>query len=351
MKPMKTQEKTNMLTKVCLVRDNSASMGSYKNDALKDFNTNLKNLKKESSETQVVLASVVEFNEHRSYLRRHDTDTAKVTIANVPVKEIAEYKHYECEVGQTPLYDAINLGIETIKDMHSTGDVAYLMLITTDGAENASKISASSLRQTITTLQKTDKWTFAFRVPRGHKQSLIYQLGIPEGNVIEWEQTGEALRHSTIAASAGTQSYFSNRAMGLTSSKSFFTTDLSNVSINDVKQNLVDITNTIKVEPVWAKNNDNSIKKFCEEHFGEYAAGRAFYELNKPEIIQGYKKVIVKDKTTGAYYGGNQARDLLKLPAHELKVKPGDHGNFEIFVQSTSYNRKLKENTKVVWTV
>jgi hypothetical protein len=60
---------------------------------------------------------------------------------------------------------------------------------------------------------------------------------------------------------------------------------------------------------------------------------------------------LIRDKTTGSVYAGRDARDLLKLPVvGSCKLIPGDHGNFEVFIQSTSINRKLPKGTMVaIW--
>lgn len=36
-------------------------------------------------------------------------------------------------------------------------------------------------------------------------------------------------------------------------------------------------------------------------------------------------------------------------PSFDAQVKPGNHANFDIFVQSTSFNRKLVRGTKLLY--
>lgn len=55
------------------------------------------------------------------------------------------------------------------------------------------------------------------------------------------------------------------------------------------------------------------------------------------------------EKGKGSVYGGEDARRLLDLPDHVTKVRPGNHANFDIFIQSTSINRKLKNGTRVIY--
>ena len=47
-------------------------------------------------------------------------------------------------------------------------------------------------------------------------------------------------------------------------------------------------------------------------------------------------------------YTGPEARSLLGLPDVEVRVKPDHNDDFTIFVQSTSVNRKLVPNTRLL---
>ena len=62
------------------------------------------------------------------------------------------------------------------------------------------------------------------------------------------------------------------------------------------------------------------------------------------------KSILIHNKNTGAVYFGNEARNVLGLPHdREIRIVPGNHGDYEIFIQSTSVNRKLLAGTKVVY--
>lgn len=247
------------------------------------------------------------------------------------------------------------MAIETLQNNEAnrhdyiTQDVAYLVMVTTDGEENSSlRIRADALARKIRELQATDKWTFVFRVPKGYKSRIVAQLGLHDGNVMEWELSGVELQKSSVATVSATTQYFAGRSRGLTSSSNFYT-NLSDVSISTVKKELTDITSQVRVEPVWSEDNDIQIRDFCNNKFGEYQVGKAYYQLMKPEKIQSHKNIVIKHLKTGKYYGGPEARNLLGLPDYEVKVIPGDHHQYEIYVQSTSVNRKLKTKTKVLY--
>jgi len=47
---------------------------------------------------------------------------------------------------------------------------------------------------------------------------------------------------------------------------------------------------------------------------------------------------------------GPDARDLIGLPAGGTeKVIPGNHANYDIYIQSTSNNRRLVRGTKLIY--
>jgi hypothetical protein len=105
------------------------------------------------------------------------------------------------------------------------------------------------------------------------------------------------------------------------------------------------------------------IKEFVERNGCTFVKGRGFYQLvereengkaNK-EIIQPYKEVIFVDKETGETFSDtNWCRDQLGVPfGTKGKVYPLSHSDvmnkYDVFIQSTSYTRKLNSNTKFLY--
>ena len=129
-------------------------------------------------------------------------------------------------------------------------------------------------------------------------------------------------------------------------------TDLSTVTLTEVKAALVDISKEVDVYRVDKINDGVQIKDFVQAQGVAFTKGCAFYQLSKTETVQDYKQIAIRDKISGAVYSGFAARDMLGLPHHgEVKLAPGQHGQYDIFVQSTSVNRKLVEGTNLmIWT-
>ncbi|ARF10148.1 hypothetical protein Hokovirus_1_27 [Hokovirus HKV1] len=88
-----------------------------------------------------------------------------------------------------------------------------------------------------------------------------------------------------------------------------------------------------------------SIKDFVLENKLTFKVGKGFYEFTKPETITNKKSVILLKKDTGELYEGRKARKLIGLTNVDKKYKPSDLKEYRVFIQSTSYNRKLVANT------
>ena len=97
---------------------------------------------------------------------------------------------------------------------------------------------------------------------------------------------------------------------------------------------------------------DQSIREYVESNGLIFKTGRGFYEFTKRELIQERKEVVVRDRLTGDMFTGEAARKLIGLDSGERKsVRPDGSGRYQVFVQSTSYNRKLVGGTKFLYEV
>jgi hypothetical protein len=99
-------------------------------------------------------------------------------------------------------------------------------------------------------------------------------------------------------------------------------------------------------------DSNQSIKDFVEAQGLTFKKGRGFYEFMKTETIQETKEVVLMDKATGDMYSGDTARDMIGLPAGTRgRLKPTTLDQYAVFVQSTSYNRKLIGGTRFLYEV
>ena len=79
-----------------------------------------------------------------------------------------------------------------------------------------------------------------------------------------------------------------------------------------------------------------------------YHKGMAFYELVKNEHVQPQKLIVIQNRKTGKVYSGDNARKLLNLPNQEVKITVGDFGEWNVYIQSTSVNRKVIPKQRVL---
>ena len=95
---------------------------------------------------------------------------------------------------------------------------------------------------------------------------------------------------------------------------------------------------------------DKDIRSFVEETGADFKKGAGFYQFTKSELIQERKDVVLVDKVTGDMFTGDHARELIGLPKGErAQLKPAKLEKYDVYVQSTSINRKLKGGTKFLY--
>lgn len=99
-------------------------------------------------------------------------------------------------------------------------------------------------------------------------------------------------------------------------------------------------------------DSDQDIRSFVEDHGIPFKQGRGFYQFTKTETIQENKEVVLRDKWTGDMFTGDEARNLIGVPRGTRdRLRPAALEKFDIYVQSTSVNRKLKGGTGFLYEV
>lgn len=112
---------------------------------------------------------------------------------------------------------------------------------------------------------------------------------------------------------------------------------------------------------VMKVDEDISIRDFIDSQGIEFEPGRGFYELTKSVKVQQHKEIILQDKRTGEIFNGSQVREILGLSPQGGKIrekgglvevlKPVFLDKYKVFIQSTSYNRKLIGCTSLMYEV
>lgn len=327
---------------ITFVNDNSGSMDSLRNAAIKDYNANITAVKEAA--TREMLDTVVSVVNVGYPSGSQVTRTVQISNPHV----LKPLTHWSVQ-GGTPLYDGVGNAIELMKSLpdYKNPEVSFLLMITTDGEESHSiRYSESSLAALIAEVQSTGRWTITFRVPENARLDKITHLGVPMDNIQKWSTTSEGMAASTVQTTQAVNTYFTARSAGQTSSSSFYA-NASAVNTSALKE----VTKEVSLYVVPDRDTGIEIKDFILQRRMQYLKGAAFYQLTKTEARVGHKKQFaVRDRTTGKIYAGHEVRKMLGLPSdRNARLHPGDHKNYDIFIQSESTNRKLVGGTGVVY--
>jgi hypothetical protein len=335
---------------IALIRDHSGSMTRIAKYAARDYNATVHSVRAAAEATQQeTFVSVLELGYGHTSEVRTVIDGQPVQ-ALIPIAENAYTTN-----GGTPLWDSVGDAIDNLLRHPRANDpeAAFLVSLTTDGQEmHSRRHSARSICAKMEQLIATDKWTFIFRVPRGDVRALV-RLGVHEGNILGWDQSERGVATAQAQTTQAMTDYMSGRAKGMTSTKRFFA-DLSEVKVGDVREALTDVRSEISFLPVSATEHDEAIRDFVERRTGDkMLKGAAFYQLTKGELkVQDYKLMAVRSKTTGEVFASKDADEIraaLGLPTHSTKMSPSDLGDWDLFIQSTSTNRKVVGGTDLLY--
>ncbi|MFJ3159846.1 vWA domain-containing protein [Streptomyces kanasensis] len=237
------------------------------------------------------------------------------------------------------------------------GDHSFLTFVLTDGQENASHRCPDSptkdpreLVSAVSEMIETQgvNWTLAVLVPDQMGKREAMQCGFPKDNIAIWDATStQGLEEAGQVIQQATEKFMVGRTKGIRGSRAVFSTGAEAVNKETIKA--AGLTpaklSAYRLIPV---TRDAAIRDWVVESGHTYRTGGAFYQLSKSEKIQARKQIAVLEKKTDRVYTGDEARSLLRLPDVEVRIKPDHNDDFTIFVQSTSVNRKLVPNTRLL---
>lgn len=332
----------NIINHIVLVLDASLSMSPVSTQLVKVADNQIEYLAQRSKELdQETRVTVYTFNTHEG-LRQ---PRINCLIYDKDVLRVPSISGLYRPDGMTPLIDATVLALDDLAmTPEKYGEHSFLVYVLTDGQENASRNRPTVLAQKIATLP--DHWTVATFVPNQIAVHEAKRFGFPAANIAIWDATtaagvqeaGERIRRTT-------EDFMTGRSRGVRGSKNLFA--LNDVSVGQIDASLAPLRpGQYQFYDVPAKGR---IDEFVSSATGRvYRLGSAYYQLSKRETIQPQKKIAIATRG-GAVYTGSVARQLLGLPDEHVKVDPNHNPDYEIFVQSTSVNRKLMPNTRLLF--
>lgn len=327
------------ITHLAIAIDSSGSMQSHRKQVVENFNGIIEALSEKAKDLgQELTVSLVTFGGKVETLFSH------TPIAKVPKLQLKDFE----PGGGTPMFDGALKAMSYLVAKDGD-DVANVLTVLTDGEENESRYtSRAEFLAQVKEFQKTDRWTVTFSVPKGYGNTLSKSFGVPSGNVQEWDTSTEAgFKAATKSLATGYADFLTNRSKGITHSTNFYASIDANQA-KAIKKKLVDVRGDFTAMTVRTQD-PKTIQDFIESRGHTFAKGKSFYQLTKSETVQASKNILMREIKTGAIYGGAEAREILGLPGADIKVKPTDFSDWDIFVQSTSNNRKLVVGTNLLY--
>ena len=324
--------KQNPINHIALVLDASPSMKHLVDTVIKVADDQIKFLAERSQqldmETRVTVYSFA------------DPDMIDCLFYDMDVLRLPSLKGlYDTKGRSTALIDAAAKSqLDLSKTATLYGDHAFLTFLLTDGEENSSiAYSGRALRDLLAA--QSDNETMAVLVPDQRSKIRCQDLGFHKSNVAVWDATTkQGLEDAGTTIRAATDAYMTSRSQGVTTKTGVF--DMSKAVVNHkTVAALKEITTGIEILPVKAFTDITTF--ITKDHGRTFRQGKYYFPLIKPEKIGPQKNVVVRHKISKKVFGGPEVRTMLGLPDHEVRVKPGENPEYDLFVQSTSTNRNL----------
>lgn len=335
----------NIINHIGLILDASGSMSGHASKLIEVADNQIKHLAARSQELdQETRVSVWTFS---------DANDIQCVVWDKDVLRLPSIRNYYKIRGMTAFMDA---AMKSFQDMGTTsqiyGDHSFLLYFLTDGMENASRryTNPADLNQAINAL--AENWTVAALVPNINGVHEAKKFGFPAGNIQVWDATStEGLEEAGRSILRSADTYMQARATGLRSTTSLF--DMSAGAVNK---------KTIKaagLKPLPPANYllvpvpaDERIDDFTRNMGHTFIVGRGYYQLSTRSVqVQAQKEIAVVEKASGKVYTGHAARQMINLPDMTVTVRAGRNPDYDIFIQSTSINRKLLAGTKYLYLI
>ncbi|MFE0691294.1 VWA domain-containing protein [Streptomyces sp. JH002] len=340
--------KQNYINHVALVLDASSSMSHLSGKVVEVADQQISYLARRSEELdQETRVTVYVFS-----------NTVECVIYDKDVLRMPSLKQLYRVGGMTALLAAaLKSQHELAQTAQLYGDHSFLTFVLTDGQENAShrcqdapskdpRVLVESVARMIET--QADNWTLAVLVPDQMGKREAMRCGFPKDNIAIWDATStQGLEEAGQVIQEATEKFMVGRTKGIRGSRAVFSTGAETVNKDTIKAAGLTPVNPSQYQLI-SVTRDAGIREWVVESGHTYRTGGAFYQLCKSEKIQARKRIAVLEKKTNRVYTGPEARALLGLPDVEVRVKPHHNDDFTIFVQSTSVNRKLLPNTRLL---
>jgi Mg-chelatase subunit ChlD len=169
----------NELLHISVVLDRSGSMAGIADDIVGGFNEFLARQRAEAGEARITVAQF------------DSEDPFELLIDGVPVREVTDLPRAAYQPrGTTPLYDAVGSMVGRI-DARSAGrenEEDQLMVIVTDGFENASREHDRDSIFSMITLRRQRGWSFLFMGADQDSYASGAPMAMARANTANWQK-------------------------------------------------------------------------------------------------------------------------------------------------------------------
>jgi hypothetical protein len=203
---------------VAIILDESGSMNSIREETIGAFNQQVETIKANAHdmETSVSLVTFNTFVDKPKIWNQSEMSLKPITLKDYVPR------------GMTALYDAVGETIDKLNKVEDINepDTSFLLVILSDGEENASKnYNYKTIAEKISGVQNTKKWTITFIGANQDMQQLSKQLHIPVGNVTAFAATSRGVKDAGFTVTMGLNNYYKSRRDGETMMSSFYVDD------------------------------------------------------------------------------------------------------------------------------
>lgn len=265
------------------------------------------------------------------------------------------HERYHPDEGATRLYDAVGTAAVAALGV----SIPSLIYLITDGEPTGYTMTAIASHRSIAAARVKEaldsKRVTMICVGPPTATAFFESCGIPggvDGCIRSWDgYDAKDLDKITGQVSEGLKSYAAAREAGETQIKKFF---VDGRKLEARLHELIDITALCKVLRV---DRECVLQPFVEDSGHKFVPGANFYPLTKKETLRPNRAILVRPKNRngvnggafGHVFSGPNVREVLGLPAdREVTVEPGDMGNLELFLESSSHNRLLVRGTDLI---
>lgn len=216
----RVREGKTVKTYVGIVLDRSGSMQSLQSEVVGAFNDQVDAIKKMAKE-QDVKVTLVTFS----------TTVDEATLLHRDARHLKPlYESNYRPDGMTSLFDAMGDTITEFKRVedYDDPDVAFLLIVITDGEENSSKrFSRNDIRRLVDDTNEDGRWTITYLGTNQNVLAVTQSIGLKIGNAGAWNFSNDGLREASRSLTYAIGNYGDSRLRGDTAVNCFY----SNTSV------------------------------------------------------------------------------------------------------------------------